>query len=188
MSHSFCICFRFLASQIIFFDFFISARVFVVYFWWKAYVQIQKIFDWIRYQFGKMIRKSGCNPMFLFRILTSIIVNLELFLSMQNISVDSFCECRALIPRKYLTEQGTRVSHWSETFKYFWLHSSFFDLEQQNQKCRALIFFTSKKSSVVTFSKTGWLTSHENVAGQGVNIQKWSKSQKLLWSHASLVV
>ena len=145
MSYSFCVCFRFLASEIIFFDFFISARVFVGYFRWKPYVQLQKIFGWIRYQFWKMIRKSGCNPMFLFRILPSIIVNLELFLSMQNISVDSFCECRALIPRKHLTEQGIRVSHCLEVFKYFWLHSSFFDLEQQNQKCRALIFFTSKK-------------------------------------------
>ena len=145
MSHSFCVCFRFLASEIIFFDVFISARVFVGYFRWKAYVQLQKIFVWIRYQFWKMIRKSGCNPMFLFRILPSIIVNLEVFLSMQNISVDSFCECRGLIPRKYLTEQSIRVSHWSEVFKYFWLHSSFFDLEQQNKKCRALMFFTSKK-------------------------------------------
>ena len=47
---------------------------------------------------------------FYFRILPSKIVNLDIFLPIEEFSVASFCESCALIPRKYMVEQRIRVS------------------------------------------------------------------------------
>ena len=48
---------------------------------------------------------------------------------MEEFTVASFYKSRALIPRKYMVEQGVMVSNWSEIFKSLWSHSSFIDLE-----------------------------------------------------------
>ena len=61
----------------------------------------------------KIIRKSLISLVvlcFCFRILLSkVVVNLDVFLPIEESSVASFCESRALIPRKFMTEQGIRV-------------------------------------------------------------------------------
>ena len=44
-----------------------------------------------------------------FRILHSKIVNYEVFLPIEEFPVANFCKIRALIPRKYMVEQGIRV-------------------------------------------------------------------------------
>ena len=46
--------------------------------------------------------------------------------------MDSFCKGRTLIPRKYMAEEGLRVSNLSEIFESLWSHSSFFGLSQSN--------------------------------------------------------
>ena len=46
---------------------------------------------------------------FYFRILPSKIVNHEVFLPIEGFPEARFCESRALIPRKYMVEQGIRV-------------------------------------------------------------------------------
>ena len=53
-------------------------------------------------------------------------------LPIEKFPVTSFCKSHALIPRKYMVEQGTRVSNWSEILKSLWSHSFFFDLGQGN--------------------------------------------------------
>ena len=111
--------------------FFISERIFGGYLQWKACAHLQKISDWTKY----VSRKWSENDKFLW--LHSYIFILEFFpqklytltfLPIEEFPVDSFCKSRALIPKKYMVEQG-RVSNWSEIFKSLWLHSSFFNLE-----------------------------------------------------------
>ena len=46
---------------------------------------------------------------FYFRILPSKIVNHEVLLPIEEFPVANFCKSRALIPRKYMVEQGIRV-------------------------------------------------------------------------------
>ena len=46
---------------------------------------------------------------FYFRILPSKIVNHEVFLPIEEFPVANFCKSRALIPRKYMVEQGIRI-------------------------------------------------------------------------------
>ena len=43
------------------------------------------------------------------KILPLKIVNHEAFLPIEEFTVANFCESRALIPRKYMVEQGIRV-------------------------------------------------------------------------------
>ena len=83
---------------------------------------------------------------FYFRILPSKIVNHDVFLPIEEFPVASFCKSPALIPRKYMVEQGIRVSNWLEIFKSLCWHSSFFDLGQSNlnvsDKLRTVTFFS----------------------------------------------
>ena len=46
---------------------------------------------------------------FYFRSLPSKIVNHEVFLPIEEFPVANFCKSRALIPRKYMVEQGIRI-------------------------------------------------------------------------------
>ena len=46
---------------------------------------------------------------FYFRILPSKIVNHEVFYPIEEFPVANFCRSRALIPRKYMVEQGIRL-------------------------------------------------------------------------------
>ena len=46
---------------------------------------------------------------FYFRILPSKIVNHEVLLPIEEFQVSNFCKSCALIPRKYMVEQGQRV-------------------------------------------------------------------------------
>ena len=46
---------------------------------------------------------------FYFRILPSKIVNHEVFLPIEEFPVANFCKSRALIPRKYMVDQGIKV-------------------------------------------------------------------------------
>ena len=46
---------------------------------------------------------------FYFRILPSKIVNHEVLLPIEEFPVANFCKSRAIIPRKYMVEQGIRV-------------------------------------------------------------------------------
>ena len=83
-----------------------------------------------------MIRKSQIYLVallyFHFRILPSKVVNHEVFLPIEEFPGTSFCKCCALTPRKYLVEQGIRVSISSEIFRSLWAHCFFFDLGQGN--------------------------------------------------------
>ena len=117
-SHSFVFAFRLLASEIIIFWLFcISERIFGGYFQWKACALLQKIYGWTGYIWEqgiyeqgiygscKTIRKSYISLVallyFYFKFLPSKIVNLDVFLPIKEFSV-----ARALIPRKYMVEQG----------------------------------------------------------------------------------
>ena len=118
-SHSFAFAFRILASEIFFFFYF-----FYIWkdLWWLH--SVKKLW---------MIRKSQISLVallyFYFRILPSKIVNLDVFLPIEKFRVASFWKGLALITRKYIVEQGRRVSNFSEIFKSLWSHSFFFDLE-----------------------------------------------------------
>ena len=105
-----------------------SGRFFGGSFQWKAWAHLQKIFDWT----DRALRNDQKSWIFLvaflyfyFRIIPSKIANHEVFLPIEELSVARFCKSRALSTRKYMVEQGIRVSHWSEIFKSIWLHSIF---------------------------------------------------------------
>ena len=83
-----------------------------------------------------MIRKSLIYLVallyFKFRIQPPKIVYHEVFLPIKEFLVDCFCKSSTLIPRKYMVEEGIRVSNSSEIFESLWSHSSFFGLSQSN--------------------------------------------------------
>ena len=111
----------------------INFRLFYIwkYLWWLLSVKSvrtlteniwpNKLWDkvwevWTRYGSFKKIRKSQISlvafPYFYFRILPSKVVDLDVFLPIEDIPVASFCKSSAFICRKYMTEQFIRVSNW----------------------------------------------------------------------------
>ena len=152
-SHSFVLAYRILASEIIIFWLFLYLKESLVATFSENCAHTSR--KYLTEQGMGVVKWSENHKfiwlhsyIFILKFYPQKLQTMKLSLAIEEFLVTSFCKSRALIPRKYMVEQGIRVSNWSELFKSLWSHSFFFYLGQDN------LSVSGKFGMIIRFSAT----------------------------------